>query len=326
MNALHNKNESKFKLWLKKGNSMKKLTSLQILMLMSLAVGSSHMHGSFDQDEAMQSQLKSVQDESATTAVLADLAASQPEAFNRIIEDEANLETTFNSLKRFIEKKNKEIEKLEKAKFIQEAEVARLAVELADAQAALEKTIARQRSTHKHDHRHEQAIKDALMKAEQGVKRLSEKALSGLKIFGNDAYEKVNEVSQKIKRSKTGKSIAKVSADAGRVLMEAGNDAADAAIDAGKSIANASASASKSAVRYVSKSAEDASKAVVDASEKVSSRMRRDLVNTSNSAVDYGRRMMGYTDPNSVTIQSSQDQKDSSGKGKDKKTRGTSKN
>jgi len=164
---------------------MKKLTSLQIFMLMSLAVGSFNVYASED-EAAVEYQLQAVEDRIAPAQVLSDLAESNPMAIERIIEDEADLEATFNSIKRFVDKKNKEINKLSQEQEFHEEKIAKLAVELADAQAMFEITMARQKAKHRHSNRHEQAIKDALMKAEQGVKSLSKKAMLNLNQIGKN--------------------------------------------------------------------------------------------------------------------------------------------
>jgi len=200
---------------------MKKLTSLQILMLMTLALGSSSMYGKQAQNqtflqsvqytnalnEAAQLKLQSVQDEDATIEVLTDLAQSDPMVLERIIKDEADLEATFSSIKRFIDKKNREIEKLSKEKAVDETNIARLAVELADAQALFEKTTALHRSKHKHNHKFEQMIKDALMKAEQGVKSLSNKSVSFFKQAGQSVAKHVKKATKHTKKSKSTKSF-----------------------------------------------------------------------------------------------------------------------
>ena len=113
-------------------------------MLMSLAVGSSQVFG-IDQDaQAVQLELKAEQDVQATAEVLGDLAQMDPAMAERVIVDEADLEATFNSIRKFVDKKNKEIDSLLQEKVVNEEEVARLAVELADAQAALEKAQSEQ--------------------------------------------------------------------------------------------------------------------------------------------------------------------------------------
>jgi len=194
---------------------MKKLTSLQIMMLMTLALGSSQMHGEMqksnmaDDNEAVMLEFQAAQDEQAGMEVLTDLLELEPMAVKRIIEDEADLEATFNSIRNFVHKKNTEIDKLNKEKVVNEVELAILAKELADAQAALERAIAKQRAKHKRNHRHEQAIKDALKKAEQGVKSLSKKTLNffnqtGITKAANQTGNSINKTFGK-KKSKSKK-------------------------------------------------------------------------------------------------------------------------
>jgi len=77
-------------------------------------------------------------------------------------------------------KKNKEIEKLQKEKNMAEEDIARLAFELADAQAMFDKYVARQRDRHKHNHKHEQAIQDMLTKANRGLQSMQEQFLAAM--------------------------------------------------------------------------------------------------------------------------------------------------
>jgi len=161
---------------------MKKLTSLQILLLMSLSLGSSYAFSKHavsvkNQNEAAKLELQSVRDEAATADVLQDLDAKSIE---QIVESLSNLEAKLSSIKHFVDKKNKEIEVLLQEQSVTEEEIAIKAVELANAQAIFEKTLAQQRTKHKHakHNKYEQAIRDAFMKAEQGVKLLNEKAMN----------------------------------------------------------------------------------------------------------------------------------------------------
>lgn len=185
---------------------MKKLTSLQVMMLMSLALGSSQMHGGMqksnmkDDSKAVMLELQVGQDEQAKVDVLTDLVATEPKSAERIILDEANLEANFTSIKNFVHKRNNEIERLNKKDVIAEPEVAIIAVELADAQAALDKTIAKQLAKHKHNHRLEQAVKDALKKAEQGLKSLQRKAMNS-----QSAVQEMPKKGKSVKKYKTEK-------------------------------------------------------------------------------------------------------------------------
>jgi len=187
---------------------MKKLTSLQITMFMSLALGSSQIYSREsdemamqDDNEAVMLEFQAAQVEQAGIPVLTNLVELEPKAVERIIEDEADLEATFNSIRTFVNKKNIEIDKLNKEKVVNEVEVAMLTKELADAQAALERTIAKQRAKHKHNHRHEQAIKDLFKKAEQGLKSLSKKSASFFNQSGAYITKTANQTGKSINKA-----------------------------------------------------------------------------------------------------------------------------
>ncbi len=195
---------------------MKKLTSLQILMLMGLAVGSSHMYGkqpamTIQDAQAVELTLEAEQNRVATKEVLSDLS---PKTIERIIQDRAKLVPSFNQIDNIIKNINKELEKLSKANSVNEEDIARLAVELADAQADLEEAQAVQNVKHKKAFHGEQAIKDGLMKAEQGLKSLNKKAIEGLQEVEKIVVKHAKKVSAKadqavkqIKESKTGKAV-----------------------------------------------------------------------------------------------------------------------
>ena len=158
---------------------MKKLTSLQILMVLGLGLSSSAIFCWSDEamdiqnmNEAVAAELDSAQTEAARLDVLTGLAELYQMQVDRIIVDESDLESSFNSIRNFINKKNTEIESLLQQNDVSEAEVARLAVELADAKSELENTIAKQRAKHKKSNRQEQSINDAFAKAGQNIKRL----------------------------------------------------------------------------------------------------------------------------------------------------------
>ena len=176
---------------------MKKLTKLQVLMFMSLAVGSLQMQGRDvqnmeDQDQVVGSELLATFDESVTTELLVDLAILEPKIVEDIVKDEADLETTFDSVMHFINKVNKKIDKLSKKDTVSPMIVAKFAIEIIDAQANFEKAIAKQRAKHKHNHRYEQQIKDAIMKAEQGLKNLYDKLENNFNINENNDSDQMN--------------------------------------------------------------------------------------------------------------------------------------
>ena len=157
---------------------MKKLTSLQILMILGLGLNTSVIFSS-DEDmnvenmhEAVEAELDSAETEAARLDVLTGLAELYPMQVERIIMNESDLESNFNSIRNFINKKNIEIESLLEKNEVNEAEVARLAVELADAKSELQNTIAKQRAKHKKPHKQEQSISDSFIKAGQNITRL----------------------------------------------------------------------------------------------------------------------------------------------------------
>lgn len=214
---------------------MKKITSLQILMIMGLSLSASSTFCSsddIDMQEAVAFELQSAQTEQARLEVLTDLAESYPEQVELIIQNEADLESTFDSIRKFINNKNKEIEQLSQQNVVNEEEIARLAIELADAQAMFENTIAKHRAKNKRKSKQEQTIKDALMKAGQGLKSLSNKVAGGLNGFGNAVVKKSDKELSKLASKKVRNKKAKKSARAEQVdvLVEDPMDSADEAI------------------------------------------------------------------------------------------------
>ncbi len=226
---------------------MKKLTTLQILMLMSLSLGSSNVYSKFvaaslkDQEEIARHELQSMKDEHATLDVVQDLALTNPEVVEMIVEDLVELEANFNSIKNFVQKKNKEIDKLLQANSVAETEVARLAVELANAQAMLEKTLAQQKAKNKHHHKKEsQIIQDALMKAEQGLKLLNNMVVNGMQKMTKpmskprNAKAHKNQMrasSQEYQAAQQARSIPGVEAEVAKRLAETNNISEDEAHD-----------------------------------------------------------------------------------------------
>jgi len=186
---------------------MKKLTSLQIMMLMSLALGSSQIYSRESREMAMQDDNEAIQFELEAAPskeardVLNDLAQMEPMVveriaketkdqnhINQIAKDEAKLakdkakvenpDKTLHKVNNFLMDANKEIENLNKKDVVNELDVARLAAEIANEQAKFERATAQYKAKHKHNHRHEQAIRDSLMKAEQGLKSLNNKSVN----------------------------------------------------------------------------------------------------------------------------------------------------
>jgi len=148
-------------------------------MLMSLAVGSIHIQGQTDQefqDQAIELEQQVAQDEQVKQEVVQQLEQVAPEILDEIALDEAELNAHFSTIKKLVDKKNKEIEKLSAQAEVNEAQIAKIGIELADAQIALKKAEAAHRAKHKKAHKFEQAINDALKKAEQGLKYLNDSA------------------------------------------------------------------------------------------------------------------------------------------------------
>ena len=171
---------------------MKKLTTLKILMLMSLAVGSSNMYGrdlSPEEDLAFQNQavaaeLNANDIEDATDEVMADLAEFHPGVVEKIVKNERNLDANYGDIKRFLHNLNDQIDELAKQDSAKDTEIARLAVELADSQAMFKKYVARERSRDKRNDKSEQKIKDLLVNAQKNLKSVNQKAMKELNLFG----------------------------------------------------------------------------------------------------------------------------------------------
>lgn len=165
---------------------MKNYKQLRIAVLISLASGSSSIDSRFvenieNQDEIALLTQQAIRDEAATLEVLQDLAVSHPAIVEQIVEETKDLESEFNNIRAFMRNKNKEIERLLQQNSVAEAEVARLAVELAQAKADFEKALAEHRAQHKHPHKNEQSIKQALAKGLNGVKTLHNRAVNYMK-------------------------------------------------------------------------------------------------------------------------------------------------
>lgn len=201
---------------------MKKLTSLQVLMLMGLAINAysvqAHEPEISDQEfqeQAVQLALQSEATEQANDAVLQNLALVSPATVEEILVEEADLATSFQKINNLIKAKNKRIEQLSKQKTVDSIEIAKLAVQLADLQAAHEKAVATQRAKHKKSHKLEESISDALKKAEQSLKTLNKrnlmKAVGEVENATRPFIEKAKN-SVKSKKSKASKAVVKASA------------------------------------------------------------------------------------------------------------------
>jgi len=158
---------------------MKKLTSLQLLMLIGLSISSTKINCENDlQNETMQEQavelsIQSEETEKLNDEILKNLAEMSPDTINQLLVEEDEIEVNLSAIKKFVDKKNKEIEMLLEQKEVDQMKIAKIAAQLADAQAKLEKAIAIERAKNKKPDRFEQVIKDKLKKAEQSIKKLS---------------------------------------------------------------------------------------------------------------------------------------------------------
>lgn len=181
------------------------MKKLQILTLTTLTFGSYCMYGQpehiLDVQENRLEQEQAIQ--AAKEEVIHDLAEQEPSMIDKIIQDEDNLQDRFGIVQNFAAQLHKRIEKLSTQQTISQAEIARLAIELADTQAALERTIEKQRTKHRKQHKLEQKIKDSLMKTEQSLKNLQKKATP----FIQDSVEYVQQATSKKNRVAAQKQI-----------------------------------------------------------------------------------------------------------------------
>lgn len=149
---------------------MKKNTLLLLIML----AGNTDFISCSNLYNAIQNELQTIDLERDAARLLSQLAESNPEIVEIIITDESNLKSTFHSIQHFIQARLHEINKLlSSKKNVAFQHLARLAIELADAQAALEKTIMQHLAQHKKHDDVEEAIKETLRIAELKLKELS---------------------------------------------------------------------------------------------------------------------------------------------------------
>lgn len=197
---------------------MKKLTSLQILMLMSLAIGPSNIYGKFMDDhvgEAISLELRAADDEDAKLAVLEDLARTAPEAIVNIIRDEKDLEATFGSIRNFIRELNEKIERALEKDSVDPVEVAQWAAQAADAQENANKATARQRLEKKGKHKHEAMVNEAIRKAVRNLSILNKRAA----LVNEQAQEAIEKTMHRLKKSKASKAVVKASSDVKRAAQ-----------------------------------------------------------------------------------------------------------
>lgn len=180
---------------------MKKFTKLKIFILMSLAIGSINIHADEKSDkEAITNQVDSAQNLNETVDILEELEISNPEVIKQIILDENDLDANFGSVKSFTQKFNSKIEKYLQKPVVSEIEITKLAVELADTQAAFEKASARYNMKYKKEYKGEQAIKDNLMKAAQGLQSLSLQLKNGLEVAYTSTQKAVKKANQTLSK------------------------------------------------------------------------------------------------------------------------------
>lgn len=104
-----------------------------------------------------------------------ELLSSQ--AMQAIAIDEKNLDASFKSIRKFLNKLNASIEKLSQQKFVNEIDIEKYTTELADAQRLFAATVTQQEKQHKHNNRQEHAIKKAIAKAQKNLQALSKKTI-----------------------------------------------------------------------------------------------------------------------------------------------------
>ena|GEM_PF-2878330 len=162
---------------------MKNLTSFKILTLMILAVGSSQVFGrelskkenlAF-QRQTIRAELSANNIEDETDGIMKILAQLHPGILEKIVKEERNLDANYSDIKRFLRDLNEEIETLSEQKNIKDTKIARLAVELADAQAMFKKYIARERSEDKRNDSREEKITNLLVNAQSNLKAIIRK-------------------------------------------------------------------------------------------------------------------------------------------------------
>lgn len=153
--------------------------NLQILIVLSLtAIWIQIDARSVKQEleEGVTEYVDHLEKQQETLQLLQELEKSNPEIIERIILNEQDLEATFDSIRRFINKENKKIEHVSKQATVDKTTIAQLTIELTDTQAALDKAIARYETKHKKSPKAKQALQDALAKTQESLIALAKKA------------------------------------------------------------------------------------------------------------------------------------------------------
>lgn len=193
---------------------MKKLTSLQVLVLMGFAL-SSNLYGkqsSVNTDalekDAVRLILLSEQYDKAAMEVLDELAKKSEDTVERLILDEAELEPIISKVEEFLHKKLKEIQTLsdsinsantEKLENLREL-VAKLAIEIAHAQSDFVKAQSNLRMKHEQPSKKEQKTFDLLEKAKQAIIKLNEKSKSFLEQAGQNIVQGAQQVGDAVSK------------------------------------------------------------------------------------------------------------------------------
>jgi len=130
-----------------------------------------------------------------------DLEKLAPEKIKEDADREKLLDS-FHGILKFIEHINKRLAQLmNEDDLVDQAEIAKLALECAEAQEAVEKMEVK--LTLKHKKRHEkiiQSIKDQLFQAEQSLQNIIKKAEDALHITKNTIQSHFNDIADKIKK------------------------------------------------------------------------------------------------------------------------------
>ncbi|MGZ6255090.1 MAG: hypothetical protein ACXWL5_03830 [Candidatus Chromulinivorax sp.] len=179
----------------------KQFAKLTMLALMSFALDARKQVPQDELDEVESLQLQAAGIEQATAPVLADLAELSPQAIDQIVKDEESLHG-LRSILKFVERINKEISQmLENTQDVDPVKLARLAVESADAQAALERIEAKLKVKHKKGHEKIiQNIQDKLFQAEQSLKNIAEQAESSFDKAKQVMKDRLTKAKDKVKK------------------------------------------------------------------------------------------------------------------------------
>jgi len=167
-------------LYTKKEEKMKKLTSLQILILMNLSICSLQINGvskhSFPQDNAPITILGgTAADGYGTGRTRIDMQqALLPQAtqLRRILVEEMELEDSLHSIQDFVSDKYEEIKDLLRQKVAAQAEIERLEIQLIDAQTMFEEHTMSHQDEENFNHERATDIERILTEAHKGLTKV----------------------------------------------------------------------------------------------------------------------------------------------------------